>query len=80
MLSESGRQEEALGIYESFWFPAWVPAFLERAELSEQLGRVDEAARLYDVVLSVWADADAAFQPLVDRARAGRARLDGPST
>jgi tetratricopeptide (TPR) repeat protein len=76
MLTEAGRGEEALEVYESFWLPAWVPAFLRRAELSEELGRTAEARELYTVVTTVWADADPAFAPLLERARAGLARLD----
>lgn len=75
LLVEADRKEEALGVFESYWQPAWVPAFLERAELTEQLGRPEEARELYDVVLTMWADAEPAFQSLVERARSGRARV-----
>ncbi|MGI9038631.1 MAG: hypothetical protein ACR2GQ_07195 [Gemmatimonadota bacterium] len=76
MLRQAGRSEEALEVFESFWFPAWLPAFLERADIAAELGRTDEARDLYQVVLTSWSDADAQFQPLVERARAGLARLD----
>lgn len=76
ILEATGQTKKALEVYESFWVPAWVPAFLRRAELSEELGQADEARKLYTVVVTVWADADPAFEPLLQRARAGLARLD----
>lgn len=75
MLAGEGRTREAIDVYESFWFPAWVPAFIERAELSARLGRPGRARELYETVLAVWADADPAFRPLVERARTGLAEL-----
>jgi hypothetical protein len=76
MQREAGRAEEALGVFESYWTPAWIPAFLQRAEITAELGRTDAARDLYRVVLTSWSDADPEFQPLVDRARDGLARLD----
>jgi hypothetical protein len=80
MLEAAGRTQDALEVYETFWIPAWVPAFLRRAELSEELGRTAAARELYTVVVTVWEDADPAFAPLVERARAGLARLDRGTT
>lgn len=80
MLAEAGQRQDALEVYESFWLPAWVPAFLRRAEVSEELGRTAAARELYTVVTTIWADADPAFEPLLERARAGLARLDEAAT
>jgi hypothetical protein len=78
MLRADGRPEEALGVFESYWLPPWLPASLERAEISAELGRHGEARVLYETVLTLWADADAPLQPLVERARAGLAGV-GPT-
>jgi hypothetical protein len=76
MMREAGRAEEAIGVFESYWSPAWLPAFIQRAEIAADLGRTDDARALFQVLLTSWADADPQFQPMVERARSGLAELD----
>jgi len=78
MLRAAGRAEEALSVYESYWLRAWLPAYLQRAEISAELGRHGEARALYETVLALWADAEAPLQPLVAQARQGLSRV-GPT-
>ncbi len=44
------------------------PSHYRRAEISERLGRMAEAAEHYRQFLRLWADADAELRPWVERA------------
>jgi tetratricopeptide (TPR) repeat protein len=52
------------------------PSYLRRAELYERLGDRSAAASHYARFLTFWKDADPEFRPLLERARAGLARVE----
>lgn len=51
------------------------PARVAAAEIHEQLGERADAESLYRSALELWAGADPAYRPLIDRARDGLARV-----
>jgi len=51
------------------------PSYLQRGKLAEQLGDTVAAAGHYQRFLTLWKGADAEFQPMLDSARAGLARV-----
>ena len=81
LLSGAGRPEQALGWYAGLTENSTRelvflgPSLLRRSAILEQLGRVTDAIPLVDRFLELWSGADAAFAPLLDEARARRARL-----
>lgn len=60
--------------YNAFVDPRYV---LRLAELLDQNGEAEDARRQYLRFAGFWADADAQFQPMVERARARAAKLGG---
>lgn len=83
LLSELGREREALAWYYTFgehglhdlvYLPA---AHLRSAEIHERLGEAEEAARHYGRVLELWRNADSDLMPLVANVRQRWLRLAG---
>jgi tetratricopeptide (TPR) repeat protein len=80
-LERLGRLDEALPWYGSFSSNSifdlvyLVPSHLHRARIAERLGQRDEAIRHYQRVVTLWQDADAELQPLVEEARGRLAEL-----
>ena len=58
--------------------PLWPRMMLMRADLAAAAKQTEEAAKWYDSVLSLWANADTELQPEVARIRAARAKLQAP--
>ena len=83
LLEQAGNNEEALRWFAMLESQTFVqasylaPSLLARGRLSEKIGRGDAAAQHYARVLQLWKDADPAFQPMVDSARAGLKRVRG---
>ena len=83
LLEQSGRHEEALRTFaglenQTNINPSYIaPSLLWRARISERIGQPDSAALYYSRALAIWRNADAEFQPMVDEARAGLARVSG---
>lgn len=81
LLDALGHGEEALRWYATFPDPAGndlaylAPAHLHRARIHERRGEARAALEHYARVVTIWRDADAGLQPLVDEAREGVARL-----
>jgi DNA-binding SARP family transcriptional activator/tetratricopeptide (TPR) repeat protein/TolB-like protein len=80
-LARLGRAEEALG-----WFAGFAehaphdlaylgPSLYARAELSEQLGRIDDAIALYGRFAALWRDCDPELRPRVLEAHQRMERL-----
>lgn len=75
LLAGVGRDEEALGWLANLvaTSPLEVPylplAHLRRAEITERLGRPEEAARHYAAFIALWADCDPELRPLLEVAR-----------
>lgn len=78
LLNALGREEEALAVYDSFQGLQDVPylavANLRRGEIHERMGNASRAAFYYGRLLRLWREADAEYQPIVQRARAVTAR------
>ncbi len=75
LLRALGRDQEALGWYDTFtddWGEYWflAPAELRIAQLREKRGERREAARSYRRFVALWHDADPELQPLVHAAEA----------
>ena len=83
LYAKAGRLREALWVLASIPDPAGgdvafaAAAHLRRAELHESLGERGAAATHYRRAIGYWIGADPEIQPLMDRARAGLARVDG---
>lgn len=83
LLQALGRDSEAdlwlASVAESppFGYVFLGPSLLRRAELHERRGDAETAAHLYQRLVRLWADADAAYQPLVDHARRRLTQLGG---
>jgi tetratricopeptide (TPR) repeat protein len=81
LMRQLGRDEEALGWYESFGqHTAFDRVFLAPAhrrigELLEHQGKRVDAARHYEMFISLWKDCDPELRPQVDDVRARLARL-----
>jgi serine/threonine-protein kinase len=83
LLDRLGRTDEAARLYRTFEdfnlydrvFAA--PSHLRAGRLAEREGRTAEARRHYERFLSLWANADSVFQPLIAEARAALSRLEG---
>lgn len=81
LLLALGREEEALPWYDSFQggydLPFIAAAHFRQGEIEERLGHRERADFHYGRFLSMWRNCDPEFQPLIERARAGRARVLG---
>ncbi len=80
LLAASGRVEEASAELERPFLQDWpltsrVVWRLERARLSERLGRSEDARRDYRFVSEVWRYADPELKPYVEEAKAALERL-----
>jgi len=79
LLSQLGRQEEALRWYQSgHYYPESVlagPSHLRQAEIHDQLGRPEQAIEQYRRFVDLWRDADPEFRPLVESAQRTLQRL-----
>jgi len=81
LLGQVGRQDEALGVYQSLIFGGGTelllvaPAALQRARLLARLGRVEAARLEYEMFLRTWNEADVAVRPVLDSARGELAHL-----
>ena len=82
-LEEAGRAEEAIPWYASFLRGSVydliydTPSHLKRGAIHERLGDRARAARHYGRFIDAWRRCDPEFQPLLEDARAGLARLRG---
>jgi tetratricopeptide (TPR) repeat protein len=82
-LEEAGRAEEAIPWYASFLRGSVydliydTPSHLKRGAIHERLGDRARAARHYGRFIDAWRGCDPEFQPLLEDARAGLARLRG---
>ncbi len=75
LLASMGRNTEALQWFASLGdgsvteIPLRAPSHLRQAQIHEQLGNRNQAARHYAQFLKLWSGADPEFRPLVDSAR-----------
>jgi tetratricopeptide (TPR) repeat protein len=78
--------DSAIALYEQFlktpyyarysWDPYWLPVVYERlAQLWEELGDPENAAKYYTKFVELWTDADPELQPRVQEARRAIERL-----
>lgn len=67
--TEEGRHEDAIRYLESLRVPFGPPALYALGRAYEETGRGDDARRMYELVLTAWADADAEHAPRVAEVR-----------
>ncbi|MGD8866384.1 MAG: hypothetical protein PVI01_02120 [Gemmatimonadales bacterium] len=81
LLQQNGGEDEALAIFGSLYWHPWVEplGLYHRAELHEQRGEFDQAAKYYARFLELWDGADPHLQPRVETARLALQRLRGES-
>jgi len=81
LLRQLGRDQEALGWYDSFRIGRYrtaiyrAPTHLHRGEIYEQMGDRAKALEHYGHFVVLWSDADPELQPLVEDVRGRMARL-----
>ena len=79
LLHALNRDAEALPLYNSFMgtydAPYMAAAHFRQGEIHERLGNRERAVFHYGRVVSLWRDADAEFQPVVERTRRSLAVL-----
>jgi hypothetical protein len=86
LLVQKERDQQALAWYttlalsRSHELVGLGPSLLGEAIVLERRGEEDSAIERYDELLRLWSHADPAFQPMVRKARAARARLEGTPT
>jgi class 3 adenylate cyclase/tetratricopeptide (TPR) repeat protein len=82
LLLETGRPEEAVPYFESFWpgafslneFPL---SYFYLGRAYEQMQEYEKARQSYELFAMAWKDADPELQPMVAEARAAARRLTG---
>lgn len=83
LLVSQGRQEEAVGWYQSFSENSvfdlvyLAPSHLRCGEILESLGQLEKAAEQYHSFLKLWKDCDEELKPLVRQAEDSIVRLGG---